>query len=100
MDLFGTALAMAGVSTDKLPDDRYYDFIDQTSFLLHDEGQSNREAAYFWWGSELMACRMREYKAHVKVVLPQAPHMHIDLALVHDVGANWTMTESSPDEPK
>ena len=33
-----------------------------------------------------MACRMKEYKAHVKVVLPQAPHMHIDLSTVQDVG--------------
>lgn len=90
MDLFGTALNLAGVSLDKLPDDQYYDFIDQTSFLLHDEGQSKREAVYFWWGSELMACRMREYKAHVKVVLPQVPHMHIDLSTVQKVGvAPW-----------
>ena len=34
--------------------------------------------------------RMQEYKAHVKVVLPQAPHMHIDMATVQDVGlAPW-----------
>lgn len=90
MDLFGTALTLAGVSADKLPGDRYYDYIDQTSFLFHDEGRSNREAVFFWWGSELMACRMREYKAHVKVVIPQAPHMYIDLATIHDVGlAPW-----------
>ncbi|QDT46940.1 Arylsulfatase [Symmachiella dynata] len=90
MDLFGTAMTLAGISTDKLPDDRYYDFIDQTSFLLEDEGKSNREAVYFWWGTELMAIRMKEYKGHVKVVLPQSTHMHIDLALVHDVGlAPW-----------
>ncbi|TWU10253.1 hypothetical protein Poly21_52240 [Allorhodopirellula heiligendammensis] len=86
MDLFGTALTLAEVSTDKLPNDRYYDFVDQTSFLLHDDGVSNREAAYFWWGAELMAIRMKEYKAHLKVVLPQSTHMHIDLSLVHDVG--------------
>ena len=37
-----------------------------------------------------MACRMKEYKAHVKVILPQAPHKHIDLALIQDVGlAPW-----------
>ncbi len=90
MDLFGTALHLAGVANDKLPTDRYYDSIDQTSFLLHDQGNSNREAVHFWWGSELMACRMREYKAHIKVVLPQAPHMHIDLATLHSVGlAPW-----------
>ncbi|MEZ6073191.1 MAG: arylsulfatase [Pirellulales bacterium] len=90
MDLFGVSLNLAGVSTDKLPADRYYDFIDQTSFLLADEGQSKREAVYFWWGKELMACRMKEYKVHVKVVMAEAPHMHIDLATVRDVGlAPW-----------
>jgi arylsulfatase len=90
LDLFGTSLKLAGVSTDKLPADRYYDFVDQTSFLLSDDGHSNREAVYFWWGSELMACRMHEYKAHVKVILPQAPHMYIDLATIQDVGlAPW-----------
>ena len=91
MDLFGVALHLADVSMDQLLGDRYYDFVDQTSFLLHDQGESKREAVYYWWGNQLMACRMKEYKAHVKVVLPQgAPHKHIDLALVQDVGlAPW-----------
>ena len=90
MDLFGTSLALAGVDTDELPKDRYYDFVDQTSFLLHDQGQSHRAAVYFWWGAELMACRMAEYKAHIKVVLPQSTHLYIDMATVEDVGlAPW-----------
>ena len=90
MDLFGTALTLAGVSKDQLAGDRYYDFIDQTSFLLHDEGRSSREVVYFWWGSELMGCRMREYKLHVKVILPQVTHMYIDHATIEDVGlAPW-----------
>ena len=90
MDLFGIGLNLAGVSTNELPADRFYDFIDQTSFLLSLNGHSKREAVYFWWGTELMACRMKEYKAHVKVILPQAPHKHIDLALIQDVGlAPW-----------
>lgn len=86
MDLFGTALHMAEVSTDELPKDRYYDFINQTSFLLADKGNSKREAAYFWWGKELMACRMRQYKAHVKVILPAVAHSYIDQATVQNVG--------------
>ena len=86
MDLFGTALHMAEVSTDELPNDRYYDFINQASFLLADKGNSKREAAYFWWGKELMACRMRQYKAHVKVILPSVAHSYIDQATVQDVG--------------
>ena len=90
MDIFGVGLNIAGVSTDKLPTDKYYDFIDQTSFLLVEDGRSKREAVYFWWGKELMACRMKEYKVHTKVIMPQAPHMHIDLSTVHDVGlAPW-----------
>ncbi len=90
MDLFGIALNLADVSTDKLPAGRYFDFIDQTSFLLTENGQSKREAVYFWWGKELMAIRMKEYKAHVKIVMAQAPHMHIDLATVQNVGlAPW-----------
>jgi len=90
MDLFNTSLALAGVSENKLPNDRYYDGINQTSFLLHNRGKSNRELVYFWWGSQLMACRMREYKAHVKVVLPQATHMQIDMATLQNVGlAPW-----------
>ncbi|MEP4078471.1 arylsulfatase [Haloferula sp.] len=90
MDLFGIGLNLAGVSTDKLPDDKYYDFIDQTSFLLHDEGESKREAIYYWWGTTLTACRMKEYKAHIKVVLPQTTHMHIDMSTLQNVGlAPW-----------
>ncbi len=90
MDLFGIALRLANISAEKLPSDRYYDYIDQTSFLLHDEGHSNREAVYFWWGKELMACRMREYKVHVKVVQPVSTHMFIDMSTIQDVGlAPW-----------
>ncbi len=90
MDLFGTSLRLAGVSRDVLPKANYYDFIDQSSFLFNDEGKTNREAVYFWWGKELMAVRMKEYKGHVKVILPESTHMHIDYATVQDVGlAPW-----------
>ena len=90
MDLFGTSLRIAGIRSDELPNDKYYDFIDQSSFLFCSEGKSNREAVYFWWGNELMAVRMREYKEHIKVITPQAPHMWIDYATIQDVGlAPW-----------
>lgn len=90
MDLFGTALNLAGVKAESLKSDRYYDFIDQTSFLLDDKGRSNREAVYFWWGTKLMACRMREYKEHVKVIIPQSKMQWIDYATIQDVGlAPW-----------
>jgi arylsulfatase len=86
MDLFGTALDLAGVSADVLPKDRYYDFINQTSFLLADSGQSKREAVYFWWGKELMACRMRQFKAHIQVVAPSVTHSYIDQAILQRTG--------------
>lgn len=86
MDLFGTALDLAGVSADVLPKDRYYDFINQTSFLLADTGQSKREAVYFWWGKELMACRMRQFKAHIQVVTPSVTHSYIDQAILQRTG--------------
>lgn len=89
MDLFNTAVHLAGADA-LLPTDRYYDGIDQTSFLVHDEGQSLRELVYFWWQSSFMGLRMREYKLHLKVVLPQTTHLHIDMATVQDVGlAPW-----------
>jgi arylsulfatase len=85
MDLFNTSLTLAGQS-DVLPDDRYYDGIDQTSFLLQDEGRSNRECVFFWWGSKFMALRMREYKLHTAVVQPASTHMYIDMATLQSTG--------------
>ena len=89
MDLFNTAVNLAGAN-DQLPTDAYIDGIDQTSFLLHDAGESKRECAFFWWKTTFMAVRMREYKLHQKVLLPQSTHMHIDMATLHEVGtAPW-----------
>ena len=89
MDLFNTAVHLAGAD-DKLPTDRYIDGVNQTSFLLHDEGQGKRECVFFWFKSDLMAVRLREYKEHVKVILPHSTFMHIDMATVQDVGtAPW-----------
>lgn len=89
MDLFNTAVNLAGAN-DRMPKDVYIDGIDQTSFLLHDHGKSNRECIFFWWKSELAALRMREYKWHQKVLIPQSTFMHIDMAILQDVGtAPW-----------
>lgn len=90
MDLFGTALKLAEVSYDKLPNDRFYDFIDQSSYLLTDQGKSNRETIYFWWGTVETAIRMREYKLHTKVILPKSKNLYIDMSLLVDLGlAPW-----------
>jgi arylsulfatase len=89
MDLFNTTLHLAGVE-DSVPSDRYVDGIDQTSFLLADDGQSNREKVFVWNEASLMAMRMYEYKIHVKVVEPKAQWLDIDMTTVSDVGlAPW-----------
>ena len=52
--------------------------------------QGNGESVYFWWGTELMCIRMREYKEHIKGIVPKAPHMWIHYATIQDVGlAPW-----------
>jgi arylsulfatase A-like enzyme len=60
MDLFATAISLAGVDLDTLPTDRYYDTIDQTSWLLtnsDDKQTSNREAIYYWYGQDFYGVR-------------------------------------------
>ena len=89
MDMFNTSLRLAG-APDKIPTDRYIDGIDQTSFLLADDGQSNREKVYVWNEHDLMAMRMYEYKIHVKIVEEHAQWLNIDMTTVSDVGlAPW-----------
>jgi arylsulfatase len=90
MDLFDTSLALAGVDTDTLPTDRYWDGIDQSSLLVVDDGESRREHVYNWLGSTLAAMRMREYKAHLHVALAQEKFLWIDMATVVPTGlAPW-----------
>jgi arylsulfatase A-like enzyme len=67
-DLFNTSLALAG-TLDKLPTDRYIDGIDQTSFLLADDGESNREVMYYWNDGKFSAARWREYKWYREITL-------------------------------
>lgn len=89
MDLFNTSLRIAGVA-DRIPADRYIDGIDQASFLLADDGRSNREKVYIWNERDLMAMRMYEYKIHVKVVKHDAQWLNIDMTTVSEVGlAPW-----------
>ncbi len=60
-DLFTTSLAVAGIK-DKVPGDRYIDGIDQTSFLLADEGESNRRAIFYFFQDKLAALRVHNIK--------------------------------------
>jgi arylsulfatase len=61
MDLFNTFLSLAGASA-AVPQDRYVDGVDQTSFLLDPEGVSNRKYVYYWLTNVFSALRVGEWK--------------------------------------
>ncbi|SAK42774.1 arylsulfatase [Caballeronia fortuita] len=69
-DIFNTSLALAGqpgASVSKLvPAKTYIDGIDQTSFLLADNGVSNRKSVFYFWNDEISAVRVDEFKFMVK----------------------------------
>jgi arylsulfatase len=60
-DVMPTLVSMAGAS-ELLPNDRYIDGIDQSSFLLCNEGQSNRKFHYYWLTDNFSALRCAEFK--------------------------------------
>jgi arylsulfatase len=66
-DLVPTVMALAG-ATDALPEDRYLDGVDQTSFLLAPEGSSNRKYHYYWLGQSFSGLRCGEYKLMLNAV--------------------------------
>ncbi|MGO4839491.1 arylsulfatase, partial [Rhizobiaceae sp. 2RAB30] len=75
---------------DRLPTDRYIDGIDQTSFVLTNDGHSKREKVYIWHEQNFMAMRMYEYKVMTKVVETKSQWLDIDMSTVTDVGlAPW-----------
>ena len=88
-DLFNTPLAIAGLS-EKIPTERYIDGIDQSSFLLADDGVSKRDAVFMYAENELMAVRWQEYKVHFRVFLNQAAHRNLDESINTGLGmAPW-----------
>jgi arylsulfatase len=61
LDLFATLLTLAG-APGAVPGDRFIDAVDQTSFLLAPDGESNRKFHYYWLTSNFSALRVGEYK--------------------------------------
>lgn len=84
-DLFNTSLAIAGAA-DTIPEERYIDGIDQTSFLLADDGESKRDAVFMYSENNFMAVRWMEYKVHFKIMQTHAPRRNLDETTVSDVG--------------
>lgn len=71
-DLYATFITLAGVDYAKAPQykDRYLYGIDQSSFLLSKDGESNRRSVLNWYLTNFGAVRMDEFKAHRMVTLP------------------------------
>jgi len=89
MDLFNTSLAVAGQS-ERISSDRYIDGIDQTGFLLADQGESARQTVFLYSETTLTAMRWQEYKVHLKVFLTQSPRRNIDESTLVTTGtAPW-----------
>jgi len=60
-DLMPTLLALAGGSA-RLPSDRYIDGVDQSAFLLTNDGLSHRKFHYYWLMQNFSGLRCGEYK--------------------------------------
>ena len=73
-DLFTTAARLAG-ATEKIPDDRITDGIDQTSLLLNGEGNSRRNFIAHYSGGVLGALRYDDFKVHIKAAHGGLPGM-------------------------
>jgi arylsulfatase A-like enzyme len=75
-DLFNTCISVAGAPgaevTKHLPKDRYVDGIDQTSFLLAENGLSNRRSRFYTLNAHLAGVRIDEFKFITAVELEKA----------------------------
>lgn len=98
MDLFNTSLAIAGIS-DQISNKRYIDGIDQSSFLLADDGESARQAVYMYGGNSMVALRWKEYKIHTSVYLTQQPMRNLDESVLTSTG-DWPWVYNLYMDPK
>jgi len=87
MDLFNTSLALGGISS-KIPPEGYIDGIDQTGFLLADNGESARQAIFSYNQAEFSGLRWGEFKAYFKVQLFDQPFSNISMSTFVPVGVS------------
>lgn len=84
-DIFNTSLAVAGVGA-SIPTTRFIDGIDQSGFLLADEGQSARQTVFMYTERTLAAVRWQEFKVHFKVFQTNHSRQNIDESTLQSVG--------------
>jgi arylsulfatase A-like enzyme len=87
MDLFNTSLALGGI-VDKIPTERYIDGIDQTSFLLADDGETNRQAVFCYNQADFSGLRWGEFKAYFKVIQYDQPFSNISMSTYVPIGVS------------
>ena len=73
-DLYTTAARLAG-ATDKIPNDRVTDGVDQTALFLLGDGNSRRNYMFHYSGSVLGAIRYEDFKIHLKAAHGGLPGM-------------------------
>jgi hypothetical protein len=90
-DLFNTGISIAAAPGAEVaqhpPHDRYVDGIDHASFLIADNGMSNRRSRIHTLNEQLSAVRIDEFKLTgvvelEKVILPRGFHADISGAIV------------------
>lgn len=88
-DIYMTTARMAGVQN-KLPNNLYFDGIDQTAFILAENGRSRRQIEFLWSGTNLCAVRWKDYKVHFKIFETKVPRRNLDATILSDIGtAPW-----------
>jgi len=86
-DLYMVSLRLGGV-LDNLPDNLYFDGIDQTSFLLTENGRSLRQTVFLWNSTNFCALRWRDYKVHFQVFDVTETRRNIDASTLSNVGTS------------
>lgn len=88
-DIYMTILRLGNVQN-KLPNNLYYDGIDQTAYILAKDGKSRRQAEFLWAGYDFCAVRWKDYKVHFQLFDTKAFKRNIDASvLVKASPAPW-----------
>ena len=74
-DIMPTLLALAG-APELLPSDRFIDGVDQSSFILTEDGRSNRKFHYYWLQDTFCGLRCGEYKMMISSTSDDASDAH------------------------